>query len=97
MTLQGGSAGDGLEAPSPDSSVLTIVSQRVELNQLTVIDGARGVVGLRGAALRATNLHVTGASSAGILLQGNATALLPNTTVENGVRDGIELSAGARW
>jgi hypothetical protein len=94
VTLQGAAPGDGLQAPSPTATVLTVIGQRVELNQLTIAGGARGIAALRGAAFRGTNLRVSGGSSANVFLLQNATGQLTNSIVGPGPRNGVELQLG---
>ena len=84
ITLQGAAVGDGLSAPTPTSTILSVMGQRINLNQLTLTGGAQGISAFRGAAFVASNIHVTGFSGSGIALTQGAAASLSNSTIENG-------------
>lgn len=95
ITLQGASPGDGLAAPAEASTVLTVLGQRINLNQLTLTGGSSGLAATRGASFTATNLHVRGATDAGVFMLFNASGRLTNSLIEDGGKNGIAVQLGA--
>lgn len=94
VTLQGASPGDGLQAPSLGSTILRLIGGHItRLNQLTLTGGGVGLQALGGAFFSASDLHITGASNAGIVVVTNASGTLRNSTVEN-CRRGIDAREG---
>lgn len=95
ITLQGKSVGDGLEAPSPTDTVLTLDgSHRTRLSQLALVGGSTGLKGQGGATFSAVDLHISG-TGYGILVEQNVAGSLRNTVVENGGKTGILAQMGA--
>ena len=83
-TLRGASPGDGLQAPSPDSLVLTLARvRRIYLEQLTINGGSTGLYATRGGDFWAENLNILGATQQCVVITNNATGTLVISTMEN--------------
>jgi hypothetical protein len=95
VTLQAGSSGGGLQAPSSSTDpVLAINGQNIVLDGLTISGGVHGIFAYHGAQFSGTNLVIQGASTANVELSG-ATADLTNATIQNSAADGLQAYWGA--
>jgi len=91
VTLRGNQPSDGLEAPTPASTVLSVVqANRVRLVGFTITGGGRGL-SVRGGSVTATALQVQGTTVFGIDLLENALAALSNVTAQNNGVSGISV------
>jgi hypothetical protein len=94
-TLQGGSSGGALQAPSSSTNpVLGISGQHVTLTNLTISGGVNTVIGRHGGQFSGNNLVIQGGSNSDLQLNG-ATADLAGSTFQNSGNDGIEAYWGA--
>jgi hypothetical protein len=94
VTLQVAYPNSGLRG-SPTSSALTLNGgRRIELKGLTLTSGFNGLRATAGASFSASDLLVTDAVNAGILVEQNATGVLNNVTVKNGSWSGIRTGTG---
>jgi hypothetical protein len=94
-TLQGGSSGGALQAPSSSTDpVLGISGQHVILNNLTISGGLNTVRGRHGGQFTGKNLVIQGASNADVLLSG-ATVDLNGSTIQNSSNDGVDVNYGS--
>jgi hypothetical protein len=90
VTLQAGSAGAILQAPSSSTDpVLGISGTGVAVNNLTISGGVNAVRGHSGAAFTGSNLLIEGASNADVLLD-HAVVTLNTSTIQNSAGDGID-------
>jgi hypothetical protein len=96
VSLHGVSPGDGLQAPSPNATVLQLGPvRRINLFQLSISGGMNGLSAGPGATFNANNLTVTGSSNIGVLVANASAGFLNNSTID-GAGDGIAASsAGA--
>jgi hypothetical protein len=90
VTLQGASPGDGLQAPSPGSTVLMLIgAHRTRLEQLTITGGNIGLNATGGSAFGALDLHIIGAANYGVLMAANSFGNISNSIVEQGGNFGL--------
>lgn len=93
-TLRGASPGDGLQAPSPTSFVLVLIGRQIELQQLTLTGGSRGLVAGHGASFYANELYISETADEGVLVDTNSVGDLHNSRVENSGDHGLEANSG---
>jgi hypothetical protein len=95
ITLQGGSSGGTIQAPSSSTNpVVGLGGQDIILNDFTISGGVVGLDAHDGAHFSATNLVIEGASSNDLELNG-AHADLTNSTIEDSGANGVEGDHGA--
>lgn len=90
--LAGSTPGDGLEQISPGAELIAVQSARnVWLYQLTLFGG--GISAFGGSSFGADGLTISGARH-GLIVSGNSTAFLANSTVEQAGDVGIYAATG---
>jgi hypothetical protein len=83
VTLKAANPGDGLAAPSGDSTVVAVEGARdVVLGGLTITGGAVGISGSDGASFTALGVTVRGPSNIGLSARGDVSGTLDNVTVD---------------
>jgi hypothetical protein len=93
VTLQGGSSGDGLQAPASSSNpVLGISGAGVTLENLTISGGVNALLVRNGATVTGNNLAIEGSSSQNVL--ANGVIRLNSSTIENSSGNGITAQSG---
>jgi hypothetical protein len=94
VSLQAQSPGDGIQAPGPNDSPLSLNgATHVNLGQLTLTGGRNGLGAFDGASFSASNLHVSGAAT-GVMIGGGSSGNLNQSTIESSTQDGLAVHNG---
>jgi hypothetical protein len=92
FTLQGGTSGGTIQAPSSSTDpVLGISGQHVILDNLRISGGVNTLKGFHGAQFSGNNIVVQGGSNSDVQLDG-ATADLNGSTIQNSASDGVQVN-----
>jgi hypothetical protein len=95
VSLNAQSPGDGIRAPGPNYTPLTLNgATHVNLGQLTLTGGQNGLQAFDGASFSAFGLDVSGAG-AGVTIGNGSTGSLNNVTIEHSGQVGLGLGDGA--
>ena len=91
VTLQAGSAGAGIQAPSANQDVIDINDARHVMVQGLTLTGGNAGINASGGDFQANDLHITDASN-GVNAGGEAFGYLTNVSID-GCNDGVNAGA----
>lgn len=94
VVLRASAPGDGLAAPGAGATVLSVSGVRIRLGRLGLSGGANGLVVSNGGQFFAIGLTVTGFANTGILVAGNSSGNVQDSTVDGG-SEGVSVAGGS--